>query len=87
MPQWNLGMLFRINGFTILIWTTVTFFSAIVSSYAGNYLKGFRFHSRFMMLCLGIHIIRHAFGYVQSCCLLLFSWLIMGIFMSQINWY
>ena len=53
LPEWNLGNIFRINGFTILIWSTVTFFSAIVSTYASSYLKGFRFHSRFMMLCLG----------------------------------
>ena len=50
LPEWNLGNIFRINGFTILIWSTVTFFSAIVSTYSSSYLKGFRFHSRFMML-------------------------------------
>jgi len=33
-PQWNWIDAFRINGFTLLIWVTVTFFSAIVSTYS-----------------------------------------------------
>ena len=84
MPKWYLGNSFHINGFTILIWTTVTFFSAIVSSYANSYLKGFRFHSRFMMLCLGFTLSVMLLVMSNHILLLLFSWLIMGIFMSQL---
>jgi NADH:ubiquinone oxidoreductase subunit 5 (subunit L)/multisubunit Na+/H+ antiporter MnhA subunit len=91
MPQWNLGNLFRINGFTILIWTTVTFFSAIVSSYAGSYLKGFRYHSRFMRLCLGFTMSVMLLVMSNHVLILLVSWLVMGILMSQLigidkNW-
>jgi NAD(P)H-quinone oxidoreductase subunit 5 len=84
VPEWNFGSVFRINGFTILIWTTVTFFSAIVSSYAGNYLKGARFHSRFMLLCLGFTLSVMLLVMSNHIILLLLSWFIMGIFMSQL---
>jgi NAD(P)H-quinone oxidoreductase subunit 5 len=91
MPQWYFGSAFRINGFTILIWTTVTFFSAVVSSFSGNYLKGFRFHSRFMMLCLGFTLSVMLMVMSNHVIFLLLSWLIMGFFMSRLigidtNW-
>jgi NAD(P)H-quinone oxidoreductase subunit 5 len=84
MPQWYLGSAFRINGFTILIWTTVTFFSAVVSSFSGNYLKGFKFHSRFMILCLGFTLSVMLLVMSNHIIFLLLSWLIMGFFMSRL---
>ncbi len=84
IPEWTYGNLFSINGFTILIWTTVTFFSAIVSSYASNYLMGFRYHSRFMMLCLGFTISVMLLVMSNHIGLLIVSWFVMGIFMSQL---
>jgi NAD(P)H-quinone oxidoreductase subunit 5 len=84
MPEWNFGSAFQINGFTVLIWTTVTFFSAIVSTYAGNYLKGFRFYSRFMMLCLGFTFSVMLLVISNHIVVLLISWLAMGVFMSRL---
>lgn len=84
LSEWNLGNIFRINGFTILIWSTVTFFSAIVSTYASSYLKGFRFHSRFMMLCLGFTLSVMLLVMSNNVLLLIFSWLIMGFLMSRL---
>jgi NAD(P)H-quinone oxidoreductase subunit 5 len=84
IPEWSWKSILRINGFTILIWTTVTFFSAIISSNAGNYLKGFRYHSRFMLLCLGFTLSVMLLVMSNHIVLLLFNWLIMGIFMSQL---
>jgi NAD(P)H-quinone oxidoreductase subunit 5 len=84
MPEWTFGDLLKINNFTILIWTTVSFFSAIVSSYAKNYLKGFRYHSKFMILCLGFTLSVMLLVMSNHIFLLLFSWLMMGIFMSQL---
>jgi NAD(P)H-quinone oxidoreductase subunit 5 len=91
MPVWTFGDLFRINGFTLLIWTTVTFFSAIVSSYAGNYLTGFKFRSRFMILCLSFTLSVMLLVMANHIGILIFSWFIMGVFMSQLigidrNW-
>ncbi len=89
--EWQLGNILRINGFTLLIWTTVTFFSAIVSSYAANYLTGFRYHSRFMLLCFGFTLSVMLLVMSNHIAVLIFSWLLMGIFMSQLigidkNW-
>lgn len=84
ISEWNFGNLFRINGFTLLIWTTVTFFSAIVCSYAKNYLKGFRFHSEFMLLCLGFTVTVMLLVMSNHVIILLVSWLLMGIFMSRL---
>lgn len=84
IPTWQWENVFRINGFTILIWTTVTFFSAIVSTYARNYLKGFSHHLGFTF---------HSLGFLVSVMLLVMSnhilpfvgsWLLMGIFMAQL---
>jgi NAD(P)H-quinone oxidoreductase subunit 5 len=84
MSEWSWEHILRINGFTILIWTTVTFFSAIVSTYASNYLTGFKFHSRFMLLCLGFTLSVMLLVMSNHIGLIIFSWLIMGIFMSQL---
>ncbi|CAM3407416.1 proton-conducting transporter membrane subunit [Aequorivita lipolytica] len=83
-PLWQWENIFRINGFTILIWTTVTFFSAIVSTYASNYLKGFAHHLSFTLNSLGflfsvmlLVMSNHIIPFVGS-------WLLMGIFMAQL---
>lgn len=91
ITEWKFSNILRINGFTLLIWTTVTFFSGIVSSYAGNYLTGFKFRSRFMILCLGFTLSVMLLVMANHIALLIFSWFIMGILMSQLigidkNW-
>ena len=84
MPELTWRNVFRINGFTILIWTTVSFFSAIVCSYSGKYLMGFKFHSRFMWLCLCFSLSVMLVVMAQHILLLIFSWLIMGVLMAQL---
>ncbi len=82
MPQWTDGNILQINGFTFLIWTTVSFFSAIVSSYAKNYLKGFVYRSKFMWLCLGFTLSVMTLVMANHLALVIASWLLMGVFMS-----
>ena len=84
IQEWNWKGIFRINGFTMLICTTVTFFSAIVSSYASNYLKGFRYHKRFMSLCLFFTASVMLLVVSEHVLLLLLSWLVMGFFMARL---
>lgn len=89
--EWNYGNLIKINRFSILIWTTVTFFSAIVSSYASNYLKGFKYHGRFMFLSLAFTFSVMLLVISNHIFLFLASWMLMGIFMAQLigidkNW-
>ncbi|WP_232625259.1 proton-conducting transporter transmembrane domain-containing protein [Pareuzebyella sediminis] len=83
LPNWN-GAILRFNGFSLLIWTTVTFFGGLIGSYASSYLKGFRYHSRFMMLSLGFTTSVMLFVVSEHIVLMLFSWLSMGIFMSRL---
>lgn len=82
--EWRYENLFRLNGFTLVIWTTVTFFSAILSSYASNYLKGFRYKNRFMAFCIGFTASVMLFIASNHVALLLSSWFFMGIFMSRL---
>lgn len=84
IPQWNFQNLIRINGFTITIWTVVTFFSAIISSYASSYLQGFKFQSRFTTLCIGFTLSVMLFIASNHIALLLLAWFAMGIFMSRL---
>ena len=83
-PQWNWIDAFRINGFTLLIWVTVTFFSAIVSTYSKNYLKGFKYHKRFTLLSLGFTVSVMVFVMSNHILALLLSWFAMGIFMARL---
>lgn len=84
MPSWSFKNVLKINGFTILIWTTVTFFSAIVSTYASSYLKGFKYHTKFMVLCFVFTLSVMLLVMSNNIIVLLFSWLMMGVFMSQL---
>jgi NAD(P)H-quinone oxidoreductase subunit 5 len=91
MPNWSFGSLLRINGFSLLIWTTVTFFSAIINTYANKYLKGFKYHTRFMILSLSFTFSVLLLVISNHISLLVLSWLLMGVFMSKLigidkNW-
>lgn len=84
IPQWTFQNLIRINGFTITIWTVVTFFSAIINTYAFSYLRGFKFQSRFTALCLGFTFSVMLFIASNHIALLLSAWFAMGFFMSRL---
>jgi NAD(P)H-quinone oxidoreductase subunit 5 len=84
IPVWHYDNLLKINGFTILIWTVVSFFSAVINSYGKKYLDGFRYCSTFLFLCLGFTFSIMTFVMANHVVLLLSMWLLMGIFMSQL---
>jgi NAD(P)H-quinone oxidoreductase subunit 5 len=84
IPEWNLGYLIKINGFTLLIWATVTFFSALISSFATNYLEGFKYHSKFMWLCIAFTLSVMLLVMSNHILLLTASWFLMGFLMSQL---
>lgn len=81
---YNIGNLLHINGFTILMWTVVSFFSAIISSYAVNYLHGFTYHNRFMFLTLGFTLSVMTLVMANHVLIILGSWLLMGVLMSRL---
>jgi NAD(P)H-quinone oxidoreductase subunit 5 len=81
-PLWELNDIFRINAFTLLIWITVTFFSAVVSSYSRSYLEGFKYHHKFTLLCLGFTLSVMVFVMSNHIVALVASWFAMGIFIA-----
>nr|WP_297785374.1 proton-conducting transporter membrane subunit [uncultured Allomuricauda sp.] len=84
IPDWRWENVFRINGFTALLWTTVTFFSAIIGSYANSYFKDSDQKSKFMFLSLGFTLGVMLFVISEHLVLLLSSWLLMGTLMSAL---
>ncbi|MBO0329094.1 proton-conducting transporter transmembrane domain-containing protein [[Muricauda] lutisoli] len=84
IPDWRWDNLFRINGFSALLWTTVTFFSAIIGSYANSYFKDKDQKSKFMLLSLGFTLGVMLFVISEHLVLLLLSWLLMGTIMSAL---
>jgi NAD(P)H-quinone oxidoreductase subunit 5 len=83
-PTWNFKGIFRINGLTLIIWSTVTFFSAVVSSFAGKYLIGFRYYNRFIALSLGFTTSVSLLVFANHIALFLLAWFGMGFFMSRL---
>lgn len=83
-PNWNFETIFRVNGFTLLIWTTVLFFSAVLSSYAKNYLKGFKYHQKFTLLSLGFAVSVMVFVMSNHILPLLLSWFLTSFFMAKL---
>lgn len=84
IPEWFVGDILRFNGFTLLIWTTVTFFSAMVGSYAENYLQGYRYRSRFKLFCLGFTLSVMTLVLSEHVILFLIGWSFMAFFMSRL---
>ncbi|MAQ76517.1 MAG: pesticidal protein Cry28Aa [Aquimarina sp.] len=84
LPSIAIADIFHINGFTILIWTTVLFFSAVITSYAGNYLNGFKYQNQFLLKSMGFTISVMLLVMSNHIVPLLMSWLLMAIFMSQL---
>lgn len=82
--SFEIGDLFRFNGFTFLIWTVVTFFSAIISTYTSNYIKGFRYFQVFIGLSLGFTISVMLFIIANHISVLLIMWFLMGFFMARL---
>lgn len=84
IPSIHWGDWLRINGFTLLIWTTVSFFSAVVSTFSRKYLIGFRHRNQFGYLSLGFFISVVLLVMANHVLLFVLSWFLMGIFMSQL---
>jgi len=83
-PNWSVGDLFQINGFSIVIWTVVAFFSAIVQMYATNYMKGFKKKQSFLLLCLAFSFSVMGFVISNNVILMVFFWLLMGLIMAKL---
>lgn len=83
-PTWSFGELFQISGFSMVIWTVVTFFSAIVQMYATNYMKGFKRKPSFLLYCLAFSFSVMGFVISNNVFLLVLFWLLMGLIMAEL---
>ena len=88
---WQWGSLLRINSLTLIIWGAVSFFSAVVITFARKYLLGFRYYNRFLALALGFTLSVSLLVTANHIVIFLLSWLAMGVFMSRLiginkNW-
>src|SRR5699024_5957762 len=83
-PEWEGGGVFRINSLTLIIWATVTFFSAVVSTFASKYLIGFRYYNRFIGLSLGVTTSVSLLVFADLIVVLLLSWSGMGVCMARL---
>lgn len=83
-PQWNWKGLFRINSLTLIIWSVVTFFSAVISTFASKYLIGFKYYNRFIELSLGFTFSVLLLVFADHIAFFLLSWFGMGYFMARL---
>lgn len=84
VPTWRFDDILLVNGFSIVIWTVVTFFSGIVQMYAANYMKGFKKQKQFLLLCLGFSFSVMLFVAVNHVALMVLFWFLMGAIMSKL---
>jgi NAD(P)H-quinone oxidoreductase subunit 5 len=82
LPVWQVGEWIEINGLSIVISTIVLFFSAVIQTYATNYLKGFKHSNRFMWVSFTFTFSVIAFVIANHVLLLLAFWFLMGFSMS-----
>ncbi|MFD1615989.1 proton-conducting transporter transmembrane domain-containing protein [Gelatiniphilus marinus] len=82
LPQWQLGGLIAINGLSTIMWLVVTFFSAIIQTYASNYLKGFKYKGKFLLVSFLFALSVMFFVVANNVVLFCASWLIMGYLMT-----
>ncbi len=83
-PTWNLGSYFQINGFSMLLWSVVSFFSAIVQMYASNYMKGFKRKQSFLLYCIVFSFAVMGFVISVHVVLMVLFWLFMGLIMAKL---
>ena len=83
-PSWSFENWIHINGFSIVIWTVVSFFTAIVQMYSSSYMKGFKKKHTFLFLCLAFSLSVMLFVISNHVVLLVVFWFLMGLIMSKL---
>ncbi|GAA4823543.1 proton-conducting transporter membrane subunit [Algivirga pacifica] len=81
---WDLFRLIRINPFTLMMWSGITFFSGLVHRYALKYMTGFRYYTSFMLKCSAFTFSVMLFVASQNIVLMGISWMLMGGIMSRL---
>jgi len=75
---------FRFNGFSVLMWLSISFLGAIISSYASNYLQGFKYHRSYNRNSIFFTLSVLLLVVSNSIWLFIGSWITMGYFISRL---
>ena len=81
---WELTGLFAVDGLTVVMWVTVTFFSGIVHSYSRRYMAGNRTIDRFFGRVFAFTLVVMVLVAADSIVLFGIAWLAMGLVMADL---
>ncbi|ERG87936.1 MAG: hypothetical protein J07HX5_00077, partial [halophilic archaeon J07HX5] len=81
---WRLGEVFVVDGLTVVLWTTVTFFSGIVHSYARRYLSGTDGRRRFFRRVFAFTLVVMVLVAANALVVFVGAWLVMGLVMARL---
>ncbi|MFD2551390.1 proton-conducting transporter membrane subunit [Bizionia sediminis] len=84
LPEVTWGSVIALNGLSSIMWLVVTFFSAVIQTYAANYLKGFKYKGRFLVISFFFTLSVMLFVASNHVVLFCVSWFIMGFLMTQL---
>jgi NAD(P)H-quinone oxidoreductase subunit 5 len=81
---WAFPGVVRVDGLTVVMWTTVTFFSGIVHSYSRRYMAGSRTIDRFFGGVFAFTLVVMVLVAADSFLLFWVAWLAMGLAMADL---
>jgi len=81
---WELPGLVAVDGLTVLLWVTVTFFSGIVHSYSRRYMAGSRTIERFFGRVFAFTLVVMVLVAADNLVLFGTAWLAMGLVMADL---
>jgi NAD(P)H-quinone oxidoreductase subunit 5 len=82
--SWEVAGLVMIDGLTVVMWVTVTFFSGIVHSYSRRYMAGNRAIDRFFGRVFGFTLAVMVLVAADSVVLFGVAWVAMGLLMADL---
>ena len=82
--NWTVDGLVRVDGLTIVMWVTATFFSGIVHSYSRRYMAGSRTIDRFFGLVFAFTLAVMVLVAADHIVLFGLAWLAMGLGMAEL---
>lgn len=79
---WELAGILAVDGLTVVMWVTVTFFSGIVHSYSRRYMAGNRTIDRFYRRVFGFTLVVMVLVAADHLAVFVLAWLAMGLLMA-----
>jgi NAD(P)H-quinone oxidoreductase subunit 5 len=79
---WDLAGLFAVDGLTVVMWVSVTFFSGIVHSYSRRYMAGSETKPTFFARVFAFTLVVMALVAADNLALFVAAWLLMGLVMA-----